>query len=83
MMAKLTSSTMLYPLDLIRTVQRASDTKINLLQIAKNVYKRDGIIGLYRGSTLYNSISTLNFMIMMSVIEATKSHLIDHNRCDE
>lgn len=70
-LSKIISSTPLYPLDLIRVIQRNSGS-LNILQIFNNIVKKDGYFGLYRGVLLYNSISTLNFVVMMCLVEEIK-----------
>ncbi len=67
--AKLISSTILYPLDLIRVNQRNSDIKLSIKDVAKNVYRSEGIRGFYRGALLYNCVSTPNFILMMVSME--------------
>jgi solute carrier family 25 folate transporter 32 len=75
-LSKLISSSITYPLDLIRLIQRGSNLKISIIDIVKNVYKREGIIGLYRGILLYNFVSTGNFVIMMITFETLKKWLL-------
>lgn len=65
LIAKSFSTTLYYPLDLIRVNQRNSITYISMKDIIKTVYKNGGFFGLYRGVFLYNMISTPNFVLMM------------------
>lgn len=70
--SKLLCSTVFYPLDLIRVNQRNSTKKTTIINISKNIYKSNGIKGFYRGVLLYNSVSIMNFTIMMSILECIK-----------
>jgi hypothetical protein len=70
--SKAISSTLLYPFDLMRTIQRNSDTKVSMINIAKSIHKRNGVTGLYNGVMLYNAVSTPNFVIMMCLFELLK-----------
>lgn len=65
MISKLTVSSIAYPLDLVRTNQRNSPTKLPLLKIFKDVHRVHGIKGLYRGVGLYNLVTGPNFILMM------------------
>lgn len=67
--SKVVSSSILYPLDLIRVNQRNSDVKVSMSEIITSIYRKNGIRGLYRGVMLYNAVSTPNFMIMMIGVE--------------
>ena len=67
--SKVVSSSMLYPLDLIRVNQRNSDVRMGMWDVGKNIYMRNGFRGLYRGVVLYNLVSTPNFVIMMAGLE--------------
>jgi len=75
--AKLISSTALYPLDLVRVIQRGSEKKLPIKKIARNIYAKEGIRGLYRGALLYNCVSTPNFVIMMMMLEFLRSNFSD------
>jgi transmembrane carrier protein len=67
--SKIISSSVLYPLDLIRVNQRASDKHLGLMEVGRSVYKKSGVRGLYRGALLYNLVTTPNFVIMMMCVE--------------
>jgi solute carrier family 25 folate transporter 32 len=71
--AKTISSSLTYPLDLIRVNQRNSDQKIGIGQVVRQIYGRHGGRGMYRGVLLYNAVTTPNFIIMMVGYEALKS----------
>jgi solute carrier family 25 (mitochondrial folate transporter), member 32 len=70
--AKTISSSIMYPLDLIRVNQRNSDREISIREIARTIYARNGIRGLYRGVFLYNAVTTPNFVVMMIGYEMLK-----------
>ena len=70
--AKSISSSLTYPLDLIRVNQRNSDQKIGILQVGRQIRRQHGIRGLYRGLFLYNAVNTPNFVIMMVGYEMMK-----------
>lgn len=72
--SKIISSTIMYPLDLFRTIQRNSDTKLNLIDVMKSIHAKNGLIGFYRGVILYNAVSTPNFVIMMYLFELMKKY---------
>lgn len=63
--SKLVSSSLLYPMDLMRVQQRNSTLPLSLYTISKNIYKEYGIRGFMKGIVLYNSVSLCNFTIMM------------------
>jgi solute carrier family 25 folate transporter 32 len=65
--AKLLSSTVFYPLDLIRTNQRESTVKLYAVDCSKKIYKKDGLRGFYRGVGLYNLTTGPNFVLMMVI----------------
>jgi hypothetical protein len=86
--SKVVSSSMLYPLDLIRVNQRNSDVRLKMWDVGKDVYMRNacqsnlrtasftrGIRGLYQGVILYNLVSTPNFVIMMLGLEYMRKSL--------
>jgi solute carrier family 25 folate transporter 32 len=64
---KLSCSTIFYPLDLIRTTQRASECNVSMKYAFKTIYDTYGICGLYRGAILYNLVTGPNFVIMMLI----------------
>lgn len=74
-LSKVISSTLFYPLDLIRINQRNSDLKLGIIEIIKTIYKKNGFLGLYRGVLLYNAVTTPNFVIMMFLYEFLKRNL--------
>lgn len=63
--SKTFSSTIFYPFDLIRTVQRESQKNLSLTNIVKNIYQRNGIRGFFSGLFLYNLMTGPNFVLMM------------------
>lgn len=68
LISKAISTSVYYPLDLIRVNQRNSETKLSISQAFKQAYNFKGHptpINLYRGVLLYNMISTPNFVLMM------------------
>ena len=71
--SKAVSTSILYPLDLIRTLQRASTVNSSMIQVYKQIVFERGYTGFYRGIVLYNIISSLRFSIMMSLIETDRS----------
>lgn len=72
-LAKVASSSISYPLDLIRINQRNSDTKLSIMEAGRKIIRNNGIWGMYRGVLLYNAVSIPNFMIMMVCVEAFKN----------
>jgi hypothetical protein len=72
--SKAICSTIFYPLDLVRVIQRNSDTKLKIPEIMKSIHKNKGPFGLYKGVLLYNAVSTPNFVIMMLSFEFLKKH---------
>lgn len=62
---KIASSAIFYPMDLIRTNQRESKTKLPLMDITKNIYKTNGLLGFYRGLVIYTAMTGPNFILMM------------------
>ena len=65
MVAKIISSTVYYPTDLIRTNQRNLKNNMNMFEVGKSIYNANGIRGLYTGVFLYNMISVPSFVSMM------------------
>ena len=63
--AKIVSSTIFYPFDLIRTYQRYDKKNITVIECSKIIYKNNGIFGFYRGIILYNLLTAPNFVLMM------------------
>jgi solute carrier family 25 folate transporter 32 len=74
LLSKIISSTIYYPTDLIRTNQRNMQNNMNMMEVAKNMYKINGIRGFYNGSLLYNMISVPNFIILMIMREYLKNN---------
>lgn len=70
--AKIASSSIFYPFDLIRVNQRVNSTNQNMFTIGKDIYTKNGLRGLYRGIMLYHSTTTPNFVIMMWIFEYLK-----------
>lgn len=79
MVAKAVCSSVFYPLDRLRTIQRNSETKLPLLKTFKNIYRSEGLYGLYRGAIIYNFNNTLSFVIMMYFKELIQENLIDNS----
>ena len=67
--SKFICSSLFYPMDLIGVTQRSSNEKLTIKKISMDIYKTGGIKGFYRGLVLYNSVSLINFTIMMSLLE--------------
>ena len=70
LISKTVSTTIFYPFDLFRIIQRNSPKKLKILGIAKKVYSTHGLRGFYKGVMLYNLTSTPNFVIMMCLKDA-------------
>ena len=70
--SKLVSSSLLYPMDLMRVQQRNSKLPLSLYTIGKHTYKEYGFRGFMRGIVLYNSVSLCNFTIMMWLKDRNK-----------
>ena len=63
--SKFISTSIFYPLDLIRINQRNSSEKLCMMTVAKMIYKHERFFGFYRGIGLYTLISTPNFVLML------------------
>jgi hypothetical protein len=63
--SKTLTSSVFYPLDLLRVQQRASTNNKSLVELGKNIVKTTGFRGLYRGLLLYSSVSVPNYVLMM------------------
>lgn len=61
--AKASTTSVFYPLDLIRVMQRNAQG-LTILNAAKIIYKQGGCRGFYRGVLLYNCVSTPSFVLM-------------------
>lgn len=70
--SKLVTSSIFYPLDLIRINQRNDTGILTMTEAAKKIYRTSGAFGFYRGCLLYNLQSTPNFLIMMVALEKIK-----------
>lgn len=75
MVAKLSASTVFYPFDLIRTNQRDSVNKVKAMGCLKDIYRREGIRGWYRGVGLYNLMTGPNFILMMYFKDLIMSYM--------
>lgn len=72
-LAKGLVTSVMYPMDLVRTYQRSNKgSGMSILNIIKKLYKENGLKGLYRGVLLYNCVSVPQFIIMMYVVESLK-----------
>lgn len=69
LIAKTVTSTVFYPLDLIRTNQRDSKEKLKFVDAYKTVIRNKGVAGLYKGVILYNMVTAPNFILMMVLID--------------
>jgi hypothetical protein len=74
MIAKIFSSSIYYPTDLIRTNQRNLKVSMNMFEVSKSIYNANGIRGFYNGIILYNAISIPSFCIMMSCRDYIKKY---------
>lgn len=72
--SKFVATTIFYPLDIIRTLQRNNPDKISIIQTANMIYKKNGIFGFYRGAMIYNMYSTPSFIILMYATDFLKKH---------
>jgi solute carrier family 25 (mitochondrial folate transporter), member 32 len=70
--SKITTSGLFYPLDIVRTQERNSIKKENLLKLFRDIVKRDGYRGLYKGVGMYTLTTLPNFVIMMWLREQFK-----------
>lgn len=73
--SKCISTTVFYPLDIIRTLQRNSSETLSITKSVHMIYKNNGLSGFYRGVILYNIHSTPNFIILMYVTEFLIKHI--------
>ncbi len=65
MAAKVASSTIYYPTDLIRTNQRNSKNSQSMIEVGKSIYKANSFRGFYSGVVIYNFISVPSFVVLM------------------
>lgn len=70
--SKFITSTIFYPFDLVRSKQRDSVTSFGLIHGFKVVFKNNGILGLYKGVSLYTLTTLPNFVLMMCFREYFK-----------
>lgn len=70
--AKVASSSFAYPFDLIRVHQRNSDSNLSTFKVGRELFNKNGFLGMYRGVFLYNAVSVPNFVIMMVCLESLK-----------
>ena len=81
LLSKLSTTSVFYPLDLIRVNQR--NTKdLDMMDVTKTIYKQSGVRGFYRGVMLYNMVSTPNFVLMIVFKEMFESYLNDGKKND-
>lgn len=74
--SKLTTTSIFYPLDLIRVNQRNSSSNLSMVDATKTIYKQHGISGFYRGVMLYNFVSTPSFVIMVLIKDIIDANMI-------
>ncbi len=74
MVAKIVSSTIYYPTDLIRTNQRNLKESNSMFEVGKSIYKANGIKGLYNGVAIYNAISIPSFVMLMQIRDYIKKY---------
>lgn len=72
--AKSISTSIMYPLDLVRVQQRQQLNANSMYNILRQIYLVRGIRGWYRGIILYNSVSTSQFVLMMYGMEWIKKN---------
>ena len=65
--SKLLANSIFYPADIIRTQQRESTQKLSIRNIASLIYRKQGIIGFYKGMMLNNCTSGPNFLLLMLI----------------
>lgn len=73
--SKFISTTIFYPLDIIRTLQRNNSEKMSMMNGIKVIYEKNGFIGFYRGAMIYNMYSTPNFIILMYMTDFLRKYL--------
>lgn len=73
--AKFIATSVFYPLDIVRTLQRNNPQKISIISSFKIIYKNGGIMGFYKGVMIYNLYSTPNFIILMYLTDFLKNQL--------
>jgi solute carrier family 25 (mitochondrial folate transporter), member 32 len=74
MLAKIISSTIYYPTDLIRTNQRNLKDNQSMFEIGNTICKANGIRGLYHGVFLYTMVSVPNFLMLMVIRDRIKKY---------
>jgi hypothetical protein len=70
--AKGLSTSIMYPMDLVRVQQRKQLNRDSIIAVLKRIYTTQGFRGFYRGLLLYNCVSTSQFVIMMYGMEWLK-----------
>lgn len=65
--AKLSTSLITYPCDLIRNIQRDTESKLKMFKLMERIYKTSGVPGFYRGMILYTAVTLPNFVLMMMI----------------
>lgn len=78
LVSKLSTSSLFYPLDLVR-VQQRNASGLSSMEILKSIYSSQGVRGFYRGLLLYNAVSTPSFVLMMVI----KDTLTDYFKSDD
>lgn len=61
-----------HPIDVIKSRYQIEHSK-SFNKITKDILYSNGIKGFYRGLFLYNSVSLINFTIMMTIMEFIKN----------
>lgn len=70
--SKILTSSLFYPFDYVRTIQRNDVKKINMWKCFSNIIGQYGVKGVYKGLGLYTLTTLPNFVIMMWVKELWK-----------
>lgn len=66
--SKMVTASIFYPFSLLRENIKNTTVKVSLMDMVKEVYvNRGGLFGFYRGFMIYNTVSGLNFIIMMQL----------------
>ena len=79
LVSKLTCTTLFYPFDLARTIQRNNNLLTSTSSVFSKLYKLHGVRGLYKGVMVNNTQSIPNFIIMMYVYEHLKVKWNEHH----
>ncbi len=67
--AKIIANTIVYPLDIARSVQRTATERIEISRVFVKLIQEYGFRGLWRGSMIANAFSVPNFIITMYFVE--------------